>query len=302
MVNGSAVIFDIQRFCLHDGPGIRTTVFFKGCPLRCRWCQNPESHRKNPELAYFKARCTGCGNCAAICGEGAITRNDVTCIDYSQCSACGRCAEQCSSGALRIIGKEWGAEDLAAEVLRDREFYDESGGGVTLSGGEPLMQSSFLYPFMAMLREASVNIMIETCGYFQWQSAVAILDMIDSIYFDLKVMDGALHREYTGEGNTLILENFTRLSERGDSVQARMPVIPGINDSEENIVATARFLRERGHGTIHCLPYHHLGLSKAGTISSSVAFIDVPAAGDEIMKQVQQIFCGEGIDAVIYSV
>lgn len=302
MIQTSAVIFDIQRFCLHDGPGIRTTVFFKGCPLRCRWCQNPESHRKKPELAYFKAKCTGCGNCVTICSEGAITRNNVICIDYSQCSVCGRCAEQCSSGALRIIGKEWNADDLAAEVLKDREFYDESGGGVTLSGGEPLLQSSFLLPFATMLREEEVNIMIETCGYFQWHSAEQFLDLIDAVYFDLKVMDTAIHKEYTGEGNTLILENFTRLSERGDNVQARMPVIPGINDSAENIIATARFLWERGHRTIHCLPYHHLGLSKAGAISSSIGFLDVPAADDVIMKRVQQIFCGEGIDAVIYRV
>jgi len=243
-----------------------------------------------------------CGECVSHCSENALSWTGEVNIDFSRCSACGRCAEQCSTGALRIIGKEWNVEDLVEGLLKDREFFDESGGGVTLSGGEPLLHSSFLYPFVTMLSEARVNVMIETCGYFRWPSAELIMDLIDGVYFDLKVMDQTLHQEYTGKGNTLILENFTRLSERGNNIQARMPVIPGINDSAENVVATAGFLRERGHRTIHCLPFHHLGLSKAGTISSDIAGFDIPAADETIMKRVKNIFCGEGIDAVIYSV
>jgi pyruvate formate lyase activating enzyme len=244
----------------------------------------------------------GCGECVSLCSQNALSWTGEINIDFSRCDACGRCAKQCSSRALRIIGKEWNVEDLVMGALRDREYFDESGGGVTLSGGEPLLYSSFLYPFVTMLREAGVNVMIETCGYFRWHFAQPLVDLIDGVYFDLKVMNETLHKEYTGKGNTLILENFTKLSERGNHVQARMPVIPGINDSAENVVATAGFLRERGHRTIHCLPFHRFGLSKAGTIHSDIASLDVAAADETIMKRVQQIFCGEGIDAVIYSV
>jgi len=301
MITETAMIFDIQRFCLHDGPGIRTTVFFKGCPLRCGWCQNPESLRREPELAFLKSRCSGCGDCVGACPEGAITMNGAIRIEHNACKACGKCAEFCTPGALRIVGRKWSAGELAEEVFRDKDYFSESGGGVTLSGGEPLTQAVFVSKFCERMKHEGIDVLVETCGKFRWDSVVSLFPLVDMVYYDLKIMHPERHKLYTGVNNCTILDNFTRLTEMGRSVQARMPVIPGVNDDVENITATARFLRERGHSTVHCLPFHSMGTSKLEAIDSPCEGMYLESADETVMNRVKRIFQEERIDARIYS-
>lgn len=295
-----AVIFDIQRFSLHDGPGIRTTVFLKGCPLRCAWCQNPESHSRNPEMAFYAERCRGCFSCRKACPREAIVDGPERRVDYLRCNACGACAEACPADALRLIGSEKDPGSLAAEVLKDRDFFADSGGGVTLSGGEPMVYPAFALRLLRQVREDGVRTAIETCGIFGMADMKKLLPYLDLVYFDLKHMDAKKHREYTGAGNRAILSNFTGLSKAFRHLQARMPVVPGFNDDEKNIRATARFLAGAGRRSIHCLPFHNLGESKLPRLHTDQRPLGLPPAERADLARVKKIFRQEGIDAVIY--
>jgi glycyl-radical enzyme activating protein len=198
------LLFDLQRFSLHDGPGIRSTVFFKGCPLRCRWCQNPESHTCTPEMAFYQERCQACFCCEAVCPEQAITRRPEARIDFARCSACGACAAVCDSQAIVTIGQRWPVDRLVAEIEKDRDFFEDSGGGVTLSGGEPMGQHAFLACLLPALKARGRHVALETCGVFTWQQMEPLLPHLDLIYFDLKHMAPDIHRDLTGRDNTLI--------------------------------------------------------------------------------------------------
>ncbi len=295
-----AVIFDIQRFSLHDGPGIRTTVFFKGCPLRCAWCQNPESHSRTPEIAFYEDRCRRCFTCRAVCPEGAITEGQDRRIDHLRCSACGTCAAACPADALRLVGREWEVEPLVTEVMKDRDYFADSGGGVTLSGGEPMAYPGFVLALLQRFHREKVHRAIETCGMFRIQDMKAALPHVSLIYYDLKHMDGAKHRSYTGADNRAILSNFRSLSKSFRHLQARMPVVPGYNDDGKNIRATARFLKGAGHNSIHCLPYHNLGEAKIPRLNSTQEPLGLPALSGDAMERIKQLFRKEGINAVIY--
>jgi pyruvate formate lyase activating enzyme len=294
-----AMIFDVQRFSLHDGPGIRTTVFFKGCPLRCAWCQNPESRKAAAEMAYFTTRCIHCGACLDICPEHALRDADSNRIMIPQCTACGMCMQVCPSGALRLIGREWGVRELYDELIRDREFFLESGGGVTFSGGEPLLHHRFLKELCALLKENGIHQTVETCGIFSWDDVVPLIPFINLVYFDLKLIDERRHCEWTGRDNGLILENFSRAAQSGVSLQARIPVMTGVNNDRDNIVQTARVLLANGLDTIHCLPGHNLGSSKWDSLGEADKAFRCPPADSEVMGKVRSIFLEEGIDANI---
>jgi pyruvate formate lyase activating enzyme len=296
----AGILFDVQRFSLHDGPGIRTTVFFKGCPLQCRWCQNPESHRTQPEMAFYRERCQACFICETVCPEDAIIRRPAARIDVTRCSACGACATACPQQAIMIIGQRWPVEVLAAEIKRDSDFFEESGGGVTLSGGEPMLQHAYLARLLPNLKAHGLHVTLETCGVFAWQPIVALLPHLDLIYFDIKHMAKEAHTDLTGRDNTRILDNFIRLSHRLAHLQARMPLVPGMNDDESNLRATARFLRQNHHHRIHCLPYHNLGEAKLARLQTDLKPLNTERMTPEGLQWVQETFEQEGVHALIY--
>ena len=295
-----ALVFDIQRFCLHDGPGIRTVLFFKGCALRCAWCHNPESHHARQEVAFFAHCCVQCHACREVCPKTAILTGPDRRIDHALCDGCGNCVSSCLTRALRMIGKTWETADLFAEVRKDRDFFISSGGGVTLSGGEPMLQTAFLEGFLPSLRGDGMHVTLETCGHFPWADMERIAPFLDLIYFDLKHMDQASHESFTTRGNGLILENFRRLAAAFPRLQARMPVIPGINDDEKNICATAALLHECGMDTIHCLPYHRLGEAKLGRIGMDRPGPNLNIADRPDLKPVVERFAREEIHVVAY--
>ena len=295
------LLFDLQRFSLHDGPGIRTTVFFKGCPLHCRWCQNPESLTHAPEMAFYHERCESCFRCEAVCPEQAIISQPEARIDFSLCSACGACTAVCHQRAIVTIGFTWPIDRLVAQLVRDRDFYQDSGGGVTLSGGEPLGQHSFLTRLLPQLKAEGLHVALETCGVFAWQQIEPLLPHLDLIYFDLKHMAPDIHKALTGMDNTLIQENFKRLAPRFAHLRARMPLVPGMNDDEANLRATARFLREHRHDRIHCLPYHNLGEAKLARLQTDLKPLNTCRMTSERLDWVKDIFTQEGIHAVVYA-
>lgn len=254
-------IYNIQRFSLHDGPGIRTTVFLKGCPLRCAWCHNPESQGAKPQLSFFAQRCLGCGACGVVCAVHAL--GDGHRVDYAACRACGMCVDRCASGALEILGREAATPEILQEVLKDEVFYRTSGGGVTLSGGEPLMQADFAAAVLRAAREAGIHTAVETCGHAPWPAVEKLLPWTNLFLYDVKQMDSDLHRQYTGVDNRLILANLEKLCRLGANVVVRTPVIPGYNDGAENFLALAAFLHALSHPVpVEILPYNDLAGSK----------------------------------------
>jgi pyruvate formate lyase activating enzyme len=249
------LLFQLKRFSIHDGPGIRTTVFMKGCPLSCEWCHNPEGQAPGRELMVYPGRCISCGRCDAVCPEGAVISCTET--DLTSCTACGNCTEVCFSGARMLAGIEMTASEVVAEASRDLPFFEDSGGGITFSGGEPLFQPRFLRDMLTLCRERGINTCVDTCGYCDWEELEETAALTDCFLYDLKLMDDVAHVEYTGVSNAPVLDNLGRLCDIHRDVVVRMALIPGRTDSGENRTAIEAFVHGLpGSRRIELLPYH----------------------------------------------
>ena len=256
-------IFNVQKFCVHDGPGIRTTVFFKGCPLRCAWCHNPESQDFAPELLVNAEKCTSCRQCLPTCPAGAIRATGEGIVtDRASCRACGSCVDECLKGAREIAGHQATITELLAEIEKDRVFYEQSGGGVTLSGGEVLCQPEAARELAQACQIRGIHVAIDTCGHAPYENLARLLDCADLFLYDLKHLDPRQHRKFTGQDNSLILDNLLRLSATGQSIHLRIPLIENFNADDAHIESVARFVRQLNLTRIDLLPYHNTGSSK----------------------------------------
>ena len=275
----TCITFNVQRFSTEDGPGIRTTVFLKGCPLRCAWCHNPEGLEPHPDLVWYDVRCIAARECLSACPRNAL---DLTPegmrIERAVCDGCGACAAACPAGALEVIGRRWSVEELLAEVCKDRVFYETSGGGVTFSGGEPLLQADFLAALLPRCKEAGLHVALDTCGALPWEWYERVLPWVDLALYDLKVMDPERHRAATGVPNDRILANAAGLAGRGLPIWVRTPVIPGYTADLENIRAIGEFIRQR-LPTVErwdLLAYTNLGRPKYHRLGRPYALEDTP--------------------------
>lgn len=283
------IIFDIKKFAIDDGPGIRTTIFFKGCPLRCWWCHNPEGQVPTPELMYRRMRCTGCAECVEVCREKAISRiTGKISVNRKSCNLCGRCSQKCPTEALAIIGKEVTLKEVVREIDKDSVFYDESEGGVTVSGGEPLFQLDFLNALLKECKERNIRTAVDTCGYASHESFDRISSNVDLFLYDIKMMDERKHGEYTGVTNKLILENLRRLAGNGSNILVRFPVIPGINDGKDNIIKTAEFAVSCGIKNINLLPYHRAGIEKYRGLRKAYRLERIQRPSDQNLNLIKQ--------------
>jgi len=275
----TGLIFDIKRYAIHDGPGIRTTVFFKGCPLSCWWCHNPEGKSFSLELMIWPDRCIGCQTCVEVCPNSAVlVVNGSIVTDRDRCKVCGTCAEKCPANAREIVGKRISVDELIKEIRKDVLFYEESGGGVTVSGGEPLAQPEFLHEFLRACKKEDIHIALDTSGYAETGVLLKISKNVDLFLYDLKIMDDKKHKLYTGVSNELILKNLRELSLLGKKVFVRFPLIPGVNDDEENLHAAGKFISGlRNVEEIDILPYHKLGVEKAKRLGKKVKTFDKPS-------------------------
>ena len=277
-----AKIFEIKRFAVHDGDGIRTTVFFKGCPLKCIWCHNPEGINFGPQLAYYENKCVGCGECASVCALGAHRMEQGTHVfDREKCVACGKCAEACFGSALQFYGKEMTVAALLPLLMEDREFYETSGGGVTLSGGECLMQADFCAEILKKLKENGVHTAVDTCGFVSKDAIDKVTPYTDIFLYDLKAFDEDVHIKCTGRSNETILENLKYIDEQGKKIEIRIPYVPGLNDNQ--ISKIAEFLSERKNVVkVKVLPYHNYAGSKYKSLDMENTLPDILPSADEI--------------------
>ena len=288
----TGTVFDIKKFAIHDGPGIRTTVFMKGCPLRCVWCHNPESISPEIEISLVEHKCIGCGWCFENCpNQGHQMVDGKRVFDRSKCIRCGLCASRCYADALEVIGKEMCVSEVITEVMKDKPFYDNSDGGMTLSGGEPMLQFEFTKALLVAAKEQGLHCCLDTCGFAPFECYREILQYVDIFLYDLKNTDPDRHKEFTGVPLQPILDNLRSLSDAGATIWLRCPIIPGINDREEHLIATgmiAESLPGIKQVTVH--PYHPLGSSKSKNIGKDYSLSDKDfAAREDVAKWVEMI-------------
>jgi pyruvate formate lyase activating enzyme len=286
-------VFNIQRFSIHDGPNIRTTVFMKGCPLRCKWCHNPESFRTNNEIMWDQIKCTYCMKCIEICPKKAIVLNDNKIYtDYSLCNNCGECEVYCVNSARQLVGKDYSSDELTKEILKDKIIFEESCGGVTFSGGEPLMQSDFLAEVMEKLKEEDIHIAVDTSGYVPYDNIRKIIEYTDLFLYDLKIADEQKHMDYTGVSNKLIIDNLIKLSNKKSDINLRIPVIKGVNDSKRDMDEIIQIIDRTKIQHISLLPYHNLSAHKYRKIDLAYETFETPEAFE--MNKIKHLFESKG--------
>jgi pyruvate formate lyase activating enzyme len=288
----NGIIFNIQQFSTEDGPGIRTTVFMKGCPLRCAWCHNPEGMHPSQDLMWYDVRCIAARDCLQICPEEALNLTpEGMLIDRQRCTLCGECAAACPSAALEVIGKQWTPDALIAELIKDRIFYETSGGGVTFSGGEPMLQTDFLVSVLPGCKEEGLHVALDTCGTVSWDRYERVLPWVDLVLLDLKIMNAQRHQQATGVHNDIILENAQHLAEAGMTMWVRTPIVPGYTEDEENIREIGRFIQEN-LPTVErwdLLAYTNLGRPKYHRLDIPYGLEETPLLTREEMESAWQV-------------
>jgi pyruvate formate lyase activating enzyme len=298
------MIFNVQRYSTEDGPGIRTTVFMKGCPLRCPWCQNPEGLSKEPALVWYQSRCVAAHECVKVCQEGALklTEEGMS-IDREKCTRCGECVKACPAGALELIGKRYNTEELLDEILRDRAFYEKSNGGITFGGGEPMLQVDFLENVLPKLKETDIYVAIDTCGAVPWEYFERIIDYVDLFLFDLKLLDEGKFKQYTGGNIGLVTDNARQISSRKIPMWIRTPIIPGYTDDEENIKDISEFIN-RNIATAQryeLLSFNNMCKSKYERLDMNWELKGVPLIEKERMEEFKKIAEDAGVSNVRWS-
>ncbi len=284
-------VFDIQRFCIEDGPGIRTTVFLKGCSIRCPWCSNPESFSRKPQLAHFHSTCVLCGSCAQACPEQAIEiKQKALIINRSKCTACALCVSACAQNAMKIIGEGMSCAEVVKECLRDKPFYEESGGGITLSGGEPACQAEFSAAILEAAQRSGVHTAVETNGFCAWPDLERIARHTDLFLFDLKILDGEKSKSMIGADPSVVLENLDRVDRMGKSVTIRFPIIPGYTDDRENIEQVLSAASRLNHAAeLQVLPFHQYGKHKYRALDYPYKLeLDSPLTHDQAQQIVSR--------------
>lgn len=257
------IITNIQKYSVHDGPGIRTTVFFKGCPLSCLWCHNPETQSFTKQLMYDAEKCTGCFRCINVCPQGAISvQGNKVVTDTNKCNACGKCTDSCVNLARDVSGNEYSVQELMAEIEKDKIFYEQSGGGVTLSGGECMVNIDFIEEVIARCYRKGIPVVVDTCGYVPYENFKRINSKVEMYLYDIKHMDPEKHKKFIGQDNKLILDNLKKLSDDGAKINLRLPLIDGVNTDEENIRATIEMAKKLNIYKVSLLAYHDIGKGK----------------------------------------
>ena len=292
------MIFDLKHYAIHDGPGIRMTVFFKGCPLHCRWCHNPEGISIHKELMLMPNRCARCGDCVRRCKFGALAqkKDGEVVADRSRCTLCGDCERVCQREAIALVGREMTVEDIIAEVEKDRIFFDQSGGGVTLTGGEPLFQPELAEALIDRLHQIGIHVALDTSGYAPQETFLRLAGKSDLVLYDLKLMDDSRHKKFTGVSNQLILSNLKALDRAGKPIWIRFPLIPGVNDSQENLKAMADFLLElKSVKMLNVLPYHKGGVEKVRRLDQDDQFEIFEPPSQAMIDNVINYFRGRGL-------
>ena len=296
-------IFNIQKFSTHDGDGVRTTIFFKGCPLRCMWCHNPESQHYYKELIFHQHKCTACGRCVAKCKQGANSIVDGKIVfDRSKCTACGVCTDWCITEARELAGKEYTVDALVKEAMKDKIFYEQSGGGVTLSGGEVMASQHMDYveEVCRKLHENGVSVFIDTSGYTDYENLKRILPYVDVFLYDIKMMDPKDHKKFIGVDNSLILENLKKLSDEGAGLYIRLPIIQQVNATDEHIESVIHFLKENNiHARqVNLLPYHDIGKGKYASLDMEYHDDEMSVPVSELMEHFKSMFEEQGFNKV----
>ena len=297
----TGMVFDIKRFSIHDGPGIRTTVFFKGCPLSCWWCHNPESQATEPEMMFRENRCIRCRACQAVCKQSAISWDgDVISTDMEKCTLCGVCVEACYAEAREMIGREMSVAQVIAEIERDIAFYDESAGGVTFSGGEPLWQRDFLLDLLRACQEKEIHTAVDTCGFATWETVDSVREYVDLFLYDLKLMNDARHQKFTAVSNELILSNLRALAEPGENIVLRVPIIPEINDDDESLRQLGAFAATLPNvNQMSLLPYHPTAVDKYRLLHKVCGLQGIRPPSDRRMAEIAEILSEFGLQVKI---
>lgn len=291
-------IFNIQKYSVNDGPGIRTVVFFKGCPLRCRWCSNPESQLAKPQVIWHESKCMHCSHCVEICPKHAVSQDaGEIIIDHAYCVSCGKCIRECPGRALEIEGETKSVQEVLDVVLQDKVFYEESGGGITLSGGEMLVQPAFAAQLLKAAKEEGLNTCAETTGYADPEVFAGLIEYLDVILMDLKHWDPEAHRIGTGVTNKLPIANMKQAIQAGKEVLPRIPVIPDFNNSLIDAEKMAKCLKEIGASKCQLLPFHQFGENKYSQLGKAYAYQDIPALHPEDLQEYKETFVKNGIEA-----